>query len=218
MPKPEMLIPHLRGLRADPAATRSYEAMSGGFFWSDERPPAPYSESASDYAMRFLLGYRASLIRGQPREELRPVWDAVLAACPGWPGFLHERSSPALAEELNRASKRTMRHLERLDRVLSGSQATPAAPPPQPNPALERTSQGGDAFGPICDAGLRPEPSLSLFPLGATRPRCSPFACSVTLSASATIAVFRSPFAPATRRLAGMARHCPGQSTRFPPC
>lgn len=140
MPKPEMLIPHLRELRVDPAATRHHEMMSGGFFWSDERPGADYSDASADYAMRFLLGYRASLVRGQPREELRPVWDAVLAACPGWPGFQPERCSPTLAEELARASKRSLRHLHALDRVLSKLQGSPAATP-EPNPALERTGQ-----------------------------------------------------------------------------
>lgn len=146
MPKPEVLIPYLRGLRVDPTATRSYEAMSGGFFWSDERPAPPYSESASDYAMRFLLGYRASLVRGQPREDLRSVWDAVLAACPGWPGFLPERRSPTLAEELVQTSRRTLRRLEKLDRVLSGSPTSAAvAPSQQPDPALGRTLATGDA-------------------------------------------------------------------------
>jgi hypothetical protein len=118
MPKPEILIEHLRRLTVDPSATRHFEMMSGGFLWSDEKP-AGYSDAAADYSLRHLLAYRASLVRGQPREELRSVWDAVLAACPQWPGFLPERRSPALADELERASKSSMRSLERLDRALS---------------------------------------------------------------------------------------------------
>jgi hypothetical protein len=97
--------------------------MSGGFFWSDEKPPS-YSDEAADYALRFLLGYRASLVRSHPREDLRPVWDAVLAACPQWPRFLPERRSPSLAEELEQASKSSMRSLDRLDRVLSKRKKT----------------------------------------------------------------------------------------------
>jgi hypothetical protein len=117
MPKPEVLIPHLRRLRADPQATRQFEMMSGGFLWSDEKP-AGYSDAAADYALRRLLAYRASLVRGRPREELASTWEAVLAACPEWPGFLPERRSPALAEELDRASKSSMRSLDRLDRAF----------------------------------------------------------------------------------------------------
>ena len=119
MPKPEVLIPHLRGSRVDPAATRQFEIMSGGFMWSDERPGAGYSEAAGDYAMRFLFAYRASLVRGRPRAELRAVWEAVLAACPEWPGFLPERCSPELAPELERASSTNSRYLRRLFRTTT---------------------------------------------------------------------------------------------------
>jgi hypothetical protein len=107
--------------------------------WSDERPEPGYSEVAGDYAMRFLFGYRASLVRGQPREDLRSVWEAVLAACPEWPGFLPERCSPALAEELSRASASSFRDLERLGHVLS----RPAA---RPNHALQRTAGERPSF------------------------------------------------------------------------
>jgi hypothetical protein len=117
MPKPEILIQHLRGMLVDPAATRQFEMMSGGFFWSDERPPN-YSDSSADYALRCVLAYRASLTRGKPREQFRSVWDAVIAGCPQWPGFLAERRSPELAAELDRASKSGLKSLDRLDRAL----------------------------------------------------------------------------------------------------
>ena len=121
MPNPEKLIPHLRALRYDPAAVRGYEMMSGGFMWSDELPASDqYSDPHDgDYALRFLFGYRASLIRGRPDEGLRPVWDAVLAACPSWPGFRSERCSVSLAAELGKDRKTGMRHLERISRVLN---------------------------------------------------------------------------------------------------
>lgn len=120
MPKPEKLILHLRALSYDLGAVRSYEMMSGGFIWSDELPPSDrYSEARDgDYALRFLFGYRASLIRGRPDESLRPVWDAVLAACPSWPGFRPERCSGSLAPELEQEGKRAMRRLDRYSRVL----------------------------------------------------------------------------------------------------
>ena len=139
MPKPEVLIPHLRGLCVDPQATRQYEFMSGGFLWSDERPGGSYSEAAGDWAMRTLLIYRASLVLGRPCEQWRFVWDAVRAGCPGWPGFLPERCSPALAGELAQASKRGMRHLNALDRVLSKARA-------RPNHALQRTAGARPSF------------------------------------------------------------------------
>jgi hypothetical protein len=117
MPKPEVLVEFLRGLKYDPDATRHYEVMSGGFVWSDEIPK-DYSDKAADWALRFLIGYRASLIRGKPREELRFVWDTVLAGCPGWPSFHPERSNTALAEELNKNSRRTVKYLDRLSAVF----------------------------------------------------------------------------------------------------
>jgi hypothetical protein len=116
MPKPEILIEALRGVRYDPKAERSYELMSGGFVWSDEYP-AGFTFTVGDFAFRFLVGYRASLIRGAPREELRSVWDAVLAGCPDWPGFRPERRSTDLVTELDRASKRMMRSVDALDRA-----------------------------------------------------------------------------------------------------
>jgi hypothetical protein len=116
MPQPEVLIEVFHGLRYDPQAKRSYELMSGGFVWSDEYP-AGFSWGTGDFALRFLVGYRASLVRGAPREELRSVWDAVLAGCPDWPGFRPERRSTDLVGELDRASKRMMRSVDALDRA-----------------------------------------------------------------------------------------------------
>src|SRR2546423_820147 len=113
MPKPAILTKALRGLRHDPQATRSYEMMSGAFVWSDERP-ADYCDVEADYAFRFLIGYRASLVRGEPREELRSIWEAVSEACPEWPGFRPERCSTDLAGDLDDASNRMVRRIDAL--------------------------------------------------------------------------------------------------------
>ena len=82
-----------------------YEVMSGGFAWSDERLSQSATACMCMGAGRFafLMGYRASLIRGSPREELRPPWDQLLRECPEWPGFRPDRrDSSALATELDR--------------------------------------------------------------------------------------------------------------------
>jgi hypothetical protein len=116
-PNAELLIKKLRGLKYDPNATRSFELMSGGFLWSDERP-GDYDDVAAGYAFRLLIGFRASLICGKPREELRFVWDALRAGNPDWPGFRAERLDTALVEELDSENGRAMRRLEAMVRLF----------------------------------------------------------------------------------------------------
>ena len=117
---PEEALAILRQARWDPNATHSYEVMSGGFAWSDER----LSQSGSvcmahgSWAFRFLMGYRASLIRGNPREELRATWDQLLRECPEWPGFRPERRDASLATELDRESRKVDVCVRRLERKM----------------------------------------------------------------------------------------------------
>ena len=117
---PEEALAILRQAQWDANATHSYEVMSGGFAWSDER----LSQSATacmahgSWAFRFLMGYRASLIRGSPREELRPPWDQLLRECPEWPGFRPERRDPSLATELDRESRRVDVCVRRIERRM----------------------------------------------------------------------------------------------------
>jgi hypothetical protein len=117
---PEAALAVLREACWDPDATHSFEIMSGGFRWSDERleDAASACMQAGSWAFRSLLGYRASLIRGVPREELRAAWDQLLRECPSWPGFRPERLSPALAAELDRESRRSRICVRRLARRL----------------------------------------------------------------------------------------------------
>ncbi len=75
------------------------------------------------WAFRFLMGYRASLIRGSPREELRPPWDQLLRECPEWPGFRPERRDSSLATELDRASRRVDVCVRRIERRMRQSAA-----------------------------------------------------------------------------------------------
>jgi hypothetical protein len=91
--------------------------MSGGFAWSDERLPQSSTACMAhgSWVFRFVMGYRVSLIRGAPREELRPAWDQLLRECPDWPGFRPERSDPSLATELDRESRRVDVCLRRVD-------------------------------------------------------------------------------------------------------
>jgi hypothetical protein len=115
--KYDELIQALRELHFCSDANRKFEMLSGGFLWSDERPKR-YSDAASGYPFRCLIGYRASMILEKPREEHRVVWDSVLAGCPGWPGFRAERCDPALADELRMESAGSMREFEKIDDVF----------------------------------------------------------------------------------------------------
>ena len=102
-PRPDILTRAIRRCRYSPAATRSAELMSGGFMWSDEMPARWYFDPDYGYTFRLLIGFRASLIRGEPIEGLRPIWDKVRRLCPQWPGFRPERSDPVLREEFARS-------------------------------------------------------------------------------------------------------------------
>jgi hypothetical protein len=117
-PEPALIV--LRAARWDSNATHSYEIMSGGFAWSDERlsQAAAVCLEHSNYAVRFVMGYRASLTRGAPRDELRAPWDQLLRECPEWPGFRPERASSALAAELDRERREIDVCVRRLERRL----------------------------------------------------------------------------------------------------
>jgi hypothetical protein len=117
---PEAALAILRQARWDASATHSYEIMSGGFRWSDERlgEVVFICMDHGSWAFRYVLGYRASLIRQAPREELRAPWDQLLRECPEWPGFRPERMHPALAGELERESRKACVGFRRLERRL----------------------------------------------------------------------------------------------------
>lgn len=56
-------------------AKRSYELMTGSFWWSDElvHEVSGLCVERDNWSFRYLMGYRGSLIRGTPEEAYRPV-------------------------------------------------------------------------------------------------------------------------------------------------
>src|SRR5262249_43060284 len=125
---PETALAILREARWNPDATHSFEIMSGGVQVSDERlwGAALVGRGSGvwaflacgGWAFRYLMGYRASLIRGVPREGLRAAWEQLSQECPHWPGFRPERVSPLLSAELDRESRRTCIGFRRFERKL----------------------------------------------------------------------------------------------------
>ncbi len=119
---PDEALAILREARWDANAQRSYEIMSGGFRWSDERlgnEVACLCIEQGNWTFRFVLGYRASLSRGAPRKELQAPWEQLKRECPEWPGFRPERSSLSLAVELDAEQRRVDLELDELDRRIS---------------------------------------------------------------------------------------------------
>ena len=104
--------------RFDPAAERSYDIMSGGFRWLDEFPNHQrwwdLMHAHDCCAFRFVLGYRASLIRGRERPELRAAWDQLRQHCPHWPGFRPERCSHDLQTDLRATERQTTKECIKL--------------------------------------------------------------------------------------------------------
>lgn len=105
----------LREARLDPNAKQQYEIMSGGFVWSDE---GLFNDvHVSDIRpFRWLVGYRSSLIRGNPNEELRSPWDQLIRECSTWPGFQPERRDSSLARELDAEWRKVRRDCIAMER------------------------------------------------------------------------------------------------------
>lgn len=128
---PESALVILRRTRWNPESKCGYEGLSGGLVWSDEFPREAIEAcvSVDNWAFRHVLGYRASLIRGEPREELRSAWDQLARECPDWPGFRPGRQASELRERLDSEQARFAREMDELDRRCSRSRgAEPAAP------------------------------------------------------------------------------------------
>jgi hypothetical protein len=111
-PKAALCI--LRQTCWNPQATSFYDGLSGGIIWSDEfsREAIDACMSIDNWAFRYVLAYRASLIRGEPREELRAPWDQLVRECPDWPGLRPERRAPELRERLDAEESRFLRQFD----------------------------------------------------------------------------------------------------------
>jgi hypothetical protein len=100
----------LRNALWDPNAERYYNVWSGGFYWTDEklREAGSVCREQDNWGHRVIIGYRASLIKGNPRYELKEAWDYLQKECPDWPGFRPERISSELAADLEQANQKTL--------------------------------------------------------------------------------------------------------------
>jgi hypothetical protein len=118
---PEKALAILRKTKWNPQAKWFYEGMSGGLIWDDEFPEEALTAcvSVGNWALRFVVGYRASLIRESPREELRASWDQLLRQCPQWPGFRPERRASELKPQLEAEEARFLAEFDALDAELS---------------------------------------------------------------------------------------------------
>src|SRR5262249_5652437 len=94
-------------------------------WWTDElvREIVPLCMARNNWSFRYLMGYRASVVRGEPDERLRPVWDQVVRECPNWPGLRPERSHASLASELHREGRKQCVEFLRFGRQLEKRQA-----------------------------------------------------------------------------------------------
>jgi hypothetical protein len=97
--------------------------MSNGPIWDDEFPLAALIVCAKrdNWAFRFVLLYRSSLILGEPREELRAGWDQLARECPKWPGFRPERRAAELRPWLEHEQDRFLAKVKRLFDCDTGS-------------------------------------------------------------------------------------------------
>lgn len=121
---PDAALSILREACWSPDAERTFEGMSGGFMWSAERltDVASICSKLDNWAFRYVIAYRASLIRRKPRSELIEPWEQLRIACPDWPGFRPERSDPALEEALDAESDESLRQIEHLSKVWERAQ------------------------------------------------------------------------------------------------
>lgn len=124
---PDEAIAILRAATFDPAVDKFYEVMSDSFWWPDElvRETSEVCRRHNSWAFRFLMGFRGSVIRGEPNAGLLPTWQQVAESCPAWPGLRPERNSPSLASELRREGRRQCVDLRRFEREFTSKVDTP---------------------------------------------------------------------------------------------
>jgi hypothetical protein len=114
---PANAIAAMRETKWNPSARMAYEGFSGGLMWDDEFPDEAIEAcvNVDNWAYRSVIAYRASLVRGLPREDLRQWWDQLARECPNWPGFRSERRSPDLLAILEAKEKAFIEGMDALD-------------------------------------------------------------------------------------------------------
>lgn len=101
----------------EPKPKRQFDIMSGGFIWSDEIPentPTPIV-----WRLRPIFGHRAAVSLGNDTSDYEDDWRRLQELCPGWPGFIAERSSTKLRDDLNKEDSKWKRRLDKLDQACS---------------------------------------------------------------------------------------------------
>jgi hypothetical protein len=103
---PEEAVACLRRSRYDRKAKPALELISSAFIWSDEfEDYLEFVAHCRAKACRHYwepIGFRSSVIRGQPDEQCRRGWEELRRVCPKWPGFREERYCESLRLELER--------------------------------------------------------------------------------------------------------------------
>jgi len=133
---PDNVIALLRRATFRLDAQRHYDMLSDSFWWSDEMlfEMSSLCLAKDNWAFRNLMGYRGTLIKGQPCDRLRAPWDQLAREGPSWPGFRPERCSTELLPALKRAGRRALISCERADREYRHKQknAEPGATADRP--------------------------------------------------------------------------------------
>jgi hypothetical protein len=98
----QSVVQAMSELKIDDRAKRSFCAEVSGFIWSDE---LPMDVRLRDLCLRdigylVLLFHRTGSILGRENQDTQEIWDTVRKQVPTWPGFLDERSSRRLRDEL----------------------------------------------------------------------------------------------------------------------
>jgi hypothetical protein len=110
-----------------------YELLSGALIFSDETTRELPWEVIG--ALRMLFAYRTSVMLGQPKEDLKGMWDLGSLLFPNWVGFRPERRE-AIPELLNiwrEGTVRSRKCLRDLERKLDmGDEPTAAGSPSLP--------------------------------------------------------------------------------------